>query len=106
MRPRILSLQGMWEFYAAEASGNHNVVLRLRLTNLRRHWYYKFLWKHRDSVLGALAIAHEDDPLREVDVFDTQPKPFQKSQATPVKQVRNEPRGVDQVLQPVLDFVR
>ena len=47
--------------------------------------------KHRNPVLGALAVAHEDGPATEIDVLHPQPDRFHDAHARAVQQFTDEP---------------
>jgi hypothetical protein len=47
--------------------------------------------KHRHAILPALAVAHEDLPILEVDVFDAKLQALAQPEAGAIKQARHQP---------------
>ena len=47
--------------------------------------------QHADAVFRAFAVAHDDLPVAEIQIFNAQPQAFFQTQTRAVKQIRHQP---------------
>ena len=66
-------------------------VQPLRLPQLAAQQANETIGQHRDAILGAFPVAHQDFPALEVDIFDPQSDRFHDPHARAVQQFREEP---------------
>lgn len=66
-------------------------VQPLRLPQLAAQQANETIGQHRDAILGAFPVAHQNFPALEVDIFDPQSDRFHDPHARAVQQFREEP---------------
>jgi hypothetical protein len=69
------------------------VVSLANLLHLAPKWIGEAFGKYRDTVLGAFAVSHQDEPLGKVDIFDSQAERLGQPQPAPVQKRCDEPPG-------------
>jgi hypothetical protein len=62
-------------------------------------WLHYGFGHHRDTVLPALAVAHDDLPVGEVDILHPQPQALDLAQPRPVQQARHQPLDALQLIE-------
>ena len=88
---RILALERVRQPDGAKSVAQIRPVHSLGRLHLPANCADETIGKHRDPVLGALAVAHEDRPPTEIDVLHPQPNRFHDAHARAVQQFADEP---------------
>src|SRR5439155_11495147 len=62
-------------------------------------------WQHRESILGALAVAHDDARISEIYVFHPQKNTLHEPQTATAEQASHYPRSAVQVSEDFMHFI-
>lgn len=99
-------MQRIGQLHVAESLSEIPLVKELRALEMFFESRNDRVRKKRDAVFRPLATAHNDLTIFEIDLLDSQPQAFSKTQAGAVEQTRHQPSVSSEIREQALHLRR